>query len=239
MTKLSLNQNAKFVQKLRDTIETNFDFSNKPLNRLKIIKNNIHDNDQSKVERLLELKKRIDTIVNCNLKSNSKKLIMGDGNINSDIMMIGESPGSLETNSGLTFQGDVGILLNKMLSAIDIKREKIYLAYSINFRPPDDRKPTSQEINRYSAFLKEHISIIDPKILVLLGTTSMRSVTGLNSNISSERGQWKEIILKNKSYPFIVTFSPSYLIRYPNNKKYSWSDLKKIKQKIKDLEIKI
>ena len=67
----------------------------------------------------------------------------------------------------------------------------------------------------------------------------MRSVTGLNSNISSERGQWKEIILKNKSYPFIVTFSPSYLIRYPNNKKYSWSDLKKIKQKIKDLEIKI
>ena len=239
MTKLSLNQNAKFVQKLRDTIETNFDFSNKPLNRLKIIKNNIHDNDQSKVERLLELKKRIDTIVNCNLKSNSKKLIMGDGNINSDIMMIGESPGSLETNSGLTFQGDVGILLNKMLSAIDIKREKIYLAYSINFRPPDDRKPTSQEINRYSAFLKEHISIIDPKILVLLGTTSMRSVTGLNSNISSERGQWKEIILKNKSYPFIVTFSPSYLIRYPNNKKYSWSDLKKIKQKIKDSNIKI
>ena len=239
MTKLSLNQNAKFVQKLRDTIETNFDFSNKPLNRLKIIKNNIHDNDQSKVERLLELKKRIDTIVNCNLKSNSKKLIMGDGNINSDIMMIGESPGSLETNSGLTFQGDVGILLNKMLSAIDIKREKIYLAYSINFRPPDDRKPTSQEINRYSKFLKEHISIIDPKILILLGTTSMLSLTGLNSNISSERGQWKEIILKNKSYPFIITFSPSYLIRYPINKKYSWSDLKKIKQKIKDSNIKI
>ena len=147
--------------------------------------------------------------------------------------------GFLETNSGLTFQGDVGILLNKMLLAIDIKREKIYSTYSINFRPPDDRKPTSQEINRYSKFLKEHISIIDPKILILLGTTSMLSLTGLNSNISSERGQWKEIILKNKSYPFIITFSPSYLIRYPINKKYSWSDLKKIKQKIKDLDIKI
>jgi len=239
MTKLTLNQNAKFVQKLSDTIETKFNFSSKPLNRLEIIKNSVHDNEQTKEERLLKLKKRIDSIENCNLKSNSKKLIMGDGNINSAIMIIGEAPGSLETNLGLTFQGDVGILLNKMLLAIDIKREKIYLAYSINFRPPDDRKPTSQEINRYSAFLKEHISIIDPKILVLLGTTSMRSVTGLNSNISSERGQWKEIILKNKSYPFIVTFSPSYLIRYPNNKKYSWSDLKKIKQKIKDLEIKI
>ena len=239
MTKLSLNQNAKFVQELRDTIETNFDFSNKPQNRVKIIKKNIYDNCQSKKERLLELKKRIDSINNCNLKSNSKKLIMGDGNINSAIMMIGEAPGSLETNSGLTFQGDVGILLNKMLLAIDIKREKIYSTYSINFRPPDDRKPTSQEINRYSKFLKEHISIIDPKILILLGTTSMQSVTGLNSNISSQRGQWKEIILKNKSYPFIITFSPSYLIRYPNNKKYSWSDLKKIKQKIKDLNIKI
>ena len=239
MTKLSLNQNAKFVQELRDTLETNFDFSSKPLNRLEIIKNNIHDNDQNKEERLLDLKKRINSIQNCNLKSNSKRLIMGDGNINSSIMIIGEAPGYLETNLGLTFQGDVGILLNKMLLAINIKREKIYLTYSINHRPPDDRKPTNQEINRYSTFLKEHISIIDPKILVLLGATSMLSVTGLNSNISSERGQWKEIILKNKSYPFIITFSPSYLIRYPNNKKYSWSDLKKIKQKIKDLDIKI
>ena len=239
MTKLTLNQNAKFVQKLSDTIETKFNFSSKPLNRLEIIKNSVHDNEQTKEERLLKLKKRIDSIENCNLKSNSKKLIMGDGNINSAIMIIGEAPGSLETNLGLTFQGDVGILLNKMLLAIDIKREKIYSTYSINHRTPDDRKPTSQEINRYSIFLKEHISIIDPKILILLGTTSMQSVTGLSSNISSERGRWKEIILKNKSYPLIITYSPSYLIRYPNNKKYSWSDLKKIKQKIKDSNIKI
>ena len=239
MTKITLNQNVKFVEALRKITELSFDFSNKPLNRLEIVKNNSHDNKQNKEKRLFELKKKINSIENCNLKSNSKKLIMGDGCLNSAIMMIGEAPGSLETNSGLTFQGDVGILLNKMLLAIDIKKEKIYSTYSINFRPPDDRKPTGQEINRYSTFLKEHISIIDPKILILLGTTSMQSVTGLNSNISSQRGQWKEIILKNKSYPFIITFSPSYLIRYPNNKKYSWSDLKKIKQKIKDLNIKI
>ena len=154
-------------------------------------------------------------------------------------MLIGEAPGFLEDNSGLTFQGDVGILLNKMLLAINIKREKIYSTYSINYRTPEDRKPTSQEINRYSIFLKEHIAIIDPKILILLGATSMQSVTGLNSNISNERGQWKEIILKNKTYPIIITFSPSYLIRFPDNKKFSWNDLKKIKQKIKDLNIKI
>ena len=239
MTKITLNQNVKFVQELRDTIESNFDFSNKPINRLLITENNNYDKNLNKEKRLLELKKKINSIENCNLRSNSKKLILGDGNINSAIMLIGEAPGFLEDNSGLTFQGDVGILLNKMLLAINIKKEKIYSTYSINYRPPEDRKPTNQEINRYSVFLKEHIAIIDPKILILLGATSMQSVTGLNSNISGERGQWKEIILKNKTYPIIITFSPSYLIRFPDNKKYSWSDLKKIKQRIKELNIKI
>ena len=239
MTKITLNQNVKFVQELRYTIESNFDFSNKPINRLLITENNNYDKNLNKEKRLLELKKKINSIENCNLRSNSKKLILGDGNINSAIMLIGEAPGFLEDNSGLTFQGDVGTLLNKMLLAINIKKEKIYSTYSINYRPPEDRKPTNQEINRYSVFLKEHIAIIDPKILILLGATSMQSVTGLNSNISGERGQWKEIILRNKTYPIIITFSPSYLIRFPDNKKYSWSDLKKIKQRIKELNIKI
>tara|TARA_B100001027_G_scaffold209860_1_gene176411 strand:+ start:27 stop:746 length:720 start_codon:yes stop_codon:yes gene_type:complete len=239
MTKITLNQNVKFVEALRKITELSFDFSNKPLNRLEIVKNNSHDNKQNKEKRLFELKKKINSIENCNLKSNSKKLILGDGNINSPIMIIGEAPGYLEDNSGLTFQGDVGILLRKMLLAINIKKEKIYSTYSINYRPLGDRKPSSQEINRYSIFLKEHISIIDPKMLILLGATSMQSVTGLNSNISSERGQWKEIILMNKTYPVIITFSPSYLIRFPEKKKYSWNDLKKVKLKIKDLNIKI
>ena len=126
-----------------------------------------------------------------------------------------------------------------MLLAINIKKEKIYSTYAINFRPPEDRKPTSQEIKRYSVFLKEHISIIDPKILILFGSVAMESITGSGSKISNERGKWKEIILKNKTYSFIITFNPSYLIRFPENKKYSWEDLKKIKQKIKDLKIQI
>ena len=164
---------------------------------------------------------------------------MGDGNIDSPIMLIGESPGSAEDNSGLSFQGDIGTLLNKMLLAINLKREKIYSTYSINFRPPKDRKPTSQEIKRYSIFLKEHISIIDPKIVILMGSTAMETVTGSNNKISNERGKWKEIILKNKTFPLLITFSPSYLIRFPENKKYSWEDLKIIRQKIQDLNIKI
>ena len=235
MSKKPLNQNSKYVQKLINTIEPDFIFNDRPINRFKIIKNN----ENNKTEKLLELKKQINSIQNCNLKNNSKSLIMGDGNINSPIMLIGEAPGLEEDNSGLSFQGDIGTLLNKMLLAINLKREKIYSTYSINFRPPKDRKPTSQEIKRYSIFLKEHISIIDPKIVILMGSTAMETVTGSNNKISNERGKWKEIILKNKTFPLLITFSPSYLIRFPENKKYSWEDLKIIRQKIQDLNIKI
>ena len=164
---------------------------------------------------------------------------MGDGNINSPIMLIGEAPGAAEDNSGKSFQGESGALLKKMLLAINIKKENVYSTYSVNFRPPEDRKPTAQEIKRYSAFLKEHVTLINPKIVILMGSTAMESITGSNGKISNERGKWKEIILKNKTLPIMITFNPSYLIRFPENKKYSWEDLKKIKQKILDLDIKI
>ena len=241
MTKKALNQNANYVQEFMDIIEPEFIFNNKPFNRFQKISINERSTNQNlnKKEELLILKKKIDSIENCNLKNNSKNLIMGDGDINSPIMLIGETPGGMEENSKSCFQGDVGKLLEKMLAAINIKIEKVYLTYSINFRPPEDRKPSAQEIKRYSIFLKEHISIINPQIIILLGSTAMEAVMALNNKVSDERGQWKEIILKNKTYPLIVTFSPSYLIRFPDKKKYSWEDLKKIRQKIKDLSIKI
>ena len=173
------------------------------------------------------------------MKENSRNLILGDGNINSPIMLIGEAPGLEEDSNANTFMGEVGELLDKMLLAIEIKRKNIYCSYAINFRPPEDRKPTSQEIKRYSVFLKEHISIIDPKIIILMGSSAMEAVTGINTKISSERGKWKETILKNKTYPVMISFNPSYLIRFPENKKYSWEDLKKIKKKIAELKIVI
>jgi DNA polymerase len=154
-------------------------------------------------------------------------------------MLIGEAPGTEEDKSGITFRGEVGELLDKMLLAIGIKRQDIYSSYAINFRPPEDRKPTSQEIKRYSFFLKKHVSIINPKIVILMGSTAMEAVTGINNKISSERGKWKEMILKNKTFPLMITFNPSYLIRFPENKKYSWIDLKEIKKKIDQLKIKI
>ncbi len=239
MTKRTLNQNSKSIQKLIDIIEPDFIFSEKPLNRIKTINISENVDDSQKLEKLKELKKQLNSIENCNLKINSKNLTIGDGDINSPLMIVGETPGYEEDKSGLTFQGEIGDLLKKMFSAININLESIYKTYSINFRPPDDRRPSSQEIKRYSIFLKEHISIINPKIIILLGGTAMEALTGLNSKITDERGKWKEIILKNKSYPLLITYNPSYLLRYPEYKRQSWEDLKNIREQIKKLKIQI
>ena len=238
MTKKNLNQNGKYSQDLIDSIEPDFLFSNNPINRFKVIKDR-NNELQNKDEHLSKLKRKIGSIENCNIRNNSKNLIFGNGDINSALMLIGGTPGKIEDDLGQSFQDEAGSLLKKMLLAINIDLNKVYHTYSVNFRPPNDRKPTAQEIKRYSVFLKEHISIINPKIIILMGSTAMEAVTGLNTTISDERGKWKEIILKNKTFPLIITFSPSYLIRFTENKKYSWEDLKKIKQKILDLKIKI
>jgi DNA polymerase len=239
MTKKVINQKGKFDEQLINTIEPNFVFKKEPINRFNSIVSNENENQTTKADQLNALKKQINSIENCNLKNNSQNIVMGDGNINSPIMLIGEAPGIEEDKSGTPFKGEIGELLNKMLLAIQIKRKNIYCSYAINFRPPEDRKPTSIEIKRYSIFLKEHISIINPKIVIVMGSSAMEAVTGINTKISSERGKWKEVILKNKTYPIMITFNPSYLIRFPENKKYSWEDLKRIKQKIQDLKIKI
>ena len=239
MTKKVINQKGKFDDELVNTIEPNFVFKNKPINRFNFTDNDEDEKQNNKAKLINNLKKQINSIENCNLKNNSQNLVLGDGNINSSIMLIGEAPGIEEDKSSIPFKGEIGELLNKMLLAINIKRKDIYCSYAINFRPPEDRKPTSLEVKRYSVFLKEHISIINPKIVILMGSSAMEAVTGINTKISSERGKWKEVILKNKTYPVMITFNPSYLIRFPENKKYSWEDLKKIRQKIQDLKINI
>ena len=243
MSKKVINQNTNYKVELLNSIKSNFIFDENPINRLKNTTNDLKTENNvnvvDKKKKLSELKIQINSIEDCSLRNNSKKIILGDGNINSSIMLIGEAPGLMEDNSGLTFAGEIGVLLKKMLIAINIKKENIYSTYAVNFRPPDDRKPTSIEIKRYSQFLQKHISIIKPKIIILMGSTAMEALTGLNSKISIERGIWKEIIIKNTNYNAIITFNPSYLLKVPENKKYSWEDLKKIKQKITDLSLNI
>ena len=234
-----INQNDKLNEELINTIEADFVFDKKPINRFSAIKKESDISQRNKQDLLENLKKQLNSIDNCKLKSNSKNIVLGEGNIDSPIMLIGEAPGEIEDKVGNPFKGESGELLDKMLIAINIKRQNIYTSYAINFRPPEDRKPTSPEIKRYSNFLKEHISIIDPKIIILMGSTAMEAVTGINEKISSERGKWKEIILNNNTYPLMITFNPSYLIRYPDNKKYSWEDLKNIREKVKELKLTI
>jgi len=241
MSKKVINQNTNYDSQLLGAIESNFIFDENPINRLKNTTNNQKkENDVDEIDKekeLNELKLQINSIIDCDLKDNSKKIVLGDGNINSSIMLVGEAPSVEEDNAGLTFLGEVGDLLKKMLNAINIKKENIYSTYAVNFRPPGDRKPTPKEIKRYSQFLQKQISIIKPKLIILMGSTAMESLTGLNSKISIERGKWKEVIIQNTTYNIIITFNPSYLLRVPENKKHSWEDLKKIKQKIIDLKL--
>ena len=241
MSKKVINQNTNYNSELINSIGSNFIFDENPINRLKNITNNLKAEDVvseiDKEKGLAKLKEEINDIEDCSLKNNSKKMVLGDGNINSAIMLIGEAPGLDEDRVGLTFVGEVGTLLKKMLISINIKKENIYSTYAVNFRPPEDRKPSSMEIKRYSQFLQKHISIIGPKLIILMGSTAMESLTGLKSKISIERGKWKNVIVKNTNYNVIITFNPSYLLRVPENKKYSWEDLKKIKQKIIDLKL--
>jgi DNA polymerase len=243
MSKKVINQNTNYDSELLNSIGSNFIFDENPINRLKNTAKDLKkENDVNQIDKekeLNELKLQINSINDCGLKDNSKKIVLGDGNINSPIMLVGEAPGVEEDNLGLTFLGDVGDLLRKMLMAINIKKENIYSTYAVNFRPPEDRKPTSTEIKRYSHFLQKQISIIKPKIIILMGSSAMESLTGLNSKISTERGKWKEVIVKNTTYNVIITFNPSYLLRVPENKKHAWEDLKKIKQKIVDLKLNI
>ena len=126
-----------------------------------------------------------------------------------------------------------------MLKAIKIDRKNIYITNVVNFRPPNNRKPEPAEITRYSNYLREHILIINPKILILMGSTAMESLFGTKIKISKERGTWKEVIINNKTYSTMITFHPAYLLRQADQKKYSWADLKEIRKKIDKLNLKI
>ncbi len=228
------NQNDIMDPNLINAFEIDYIFDSKPINRFK---------NKPTIEninlRLNDLKTKIHNINNCDLKNNAKQIVFSDGNFKSPIMIVGEGPGQKEDEIGKPFVGDAGQLLNKMLGAINIKRENIYITNVVNYRPPNNRKPEPAEINRYSEFLREHISIIDPKILIVMGSTAMEALFGFNIKISKERGTWKEIIINNKTFLAIITFHPAYLLRQANQKKYSWTDLKEIRKKIDELKLKI
>ena len=228
------NQNDIIDQELTNSFEIDYIFQNKPINRFK--NKPTIENINSKLN---DLKEKIQNIDNCDLKNNAKQIVFSDGDSNSPIMIVGEGPGQKEDELGKPFVGDAGQLLNKMFAAINIKRKSVYITNVVYYRPPNNRKPEPAEINRYSEFLREHISIIDPKILILMGSTAMEALFGSKIKITKERGVWKEVIINNKTYIVMITFHPAYLLRQADQKKYSWVDLKEIRKKIDELKLKI
>ena len=239
MIKKAINQNDNYNLELLNSVGYNYVFNNNPINHLKNKIDIPKISNEDKTKNLEKLKQEINSIENCKLKENASKIVFSDGNSQSPIMVIGEGPGQKEDELGKPFVGEAGNLLNKMLKAINIERDKIYITNVVNYRPPNNRKPELTEINRYSEFLKEHISIIDPKILILMGSTAMEAILGSNKRISKERGQWKEVIIKQKNYKTIITFHPAYLLRKPDQKKFSWEDLKTIRKEIDDQTLTI
>jgi len=232
MTNQNFSQRNKSFRKL--FLKSNITFSNNPINRLIGVQ---PENDKKIL--LKKLKDKISTISECKLKNNSNNIVFNDGNINSPIMLIGEAPGQKEDELSKPFVGEAGSLLNKMLSAINLNRKDLYITNVVNYRPPLNRKPDSNEIKRYSEFLLEHVDIIKPKIIILLGSTAMEAFFGSNLKISKERGIWKEMLIKDKTFLTMVTFHPAYLLRQNDQKKYSWIDLKNIRNKIDELKIGI
>ena len=222
------NLNSLKLIKYYNYINHNLIYNNKAINRYK--KDN-YEISEDKSKKLELLKKEIMSLKNCELKKQAKNIVFCDGNPKSKIMLIGEAPGANEDQEGLPFVGRAGILLDKMLAAIRLDRKKVYISNIINYRPPDNRRPTEEEIKRYLPFIIKHIEIINPKILILLGSTAMNALIGKDVVISKMRGQWIEKKIGNCKTSIIITFHPAFLIRQPAQKKWAWIDLKMVRDK--------
>jgi DNA polymerase len=231
--------NTKFIKLIKyySLINHNLIYENEAINRYKINSNLAVKGIKGK--ELQELKRKIINIKNCELKKNSKNIVFSDGNPNSKIMIIGEGPGANEDLEGVPFIGKTGELLDKMLSSISLDRDSVYITNVVNYRPPENRSPIKKEIDRYLPYLKKHIEIIDPKILILLGSSALNAVIGDEQKISETRGKWIDKKMGNCNVSIIVSFHPAFLMRQPDQKAMSWIDLKMIRKKISDLKIKI
>ena len=233
MFKKNMSNSIKLIQYYK-LINHNLIFNNKAINRYK--KDNF-EISEDKSNNLELLKNSIIELKNCNLKRQAKNMVFCDGNPKSKIMLVGEAPGANEDQEGLPFVGRAGMLLDKMLAAINLDRKKVYISNIVNYRPPENRKPTEEEIRRYLPFITKHIEIINPKILVLLGSSAMNALIGNDVVISKMRGKWIEKKFGSCKTSVIITFHPAFLMRQPAQKKMAWIDLKMIREKKNKLNI--
>ena len=170
-----------------------------------------------------------------NLQKTAKNLVVYDGNLNAKVMLIGEAPGRDEDQQGIPFVGRAGQLLNKMLLAINLQREDVYITNVVNWRPPDNRTPNDEEILEFLPFLQRQIDIVNPKFIFLLGGVAAKAILSTPLALGKLRGKWHEYKSLNLdgSIPTIASYHPAFLLRSPQYKKHSWEDLQMLQEKLK------
>lgn len=162
----------------------------------------------------------------CGLAATRKNVVIGEGNPHAKLMFIGEGPGQQEDEQGRPFVGKAGQLLTKMLAAIGLGREEVYIANVVKCRPPGNRVPTEEEIAACLNYLRNQVFLIRPKIIVCLGATAASTVIDKNFRITSQRGIW----YTKKGYHIIATYHPAALLRDESRKREAWEDFKQIKK---------
>jgi uracil-DNA glycosylase family 4 len=186
---------------------------------------------------LEELKEAIARFDGLSLKATATNLVFADGNPEADLMLIGEAPGGEEDRRGVPFVGAAGQLLDRMLAAIGHDRTNSYITNIVNWRPPGNRKPSPAEMLLCQPFIERHIALMKPKLILLLGDTAAKTLTGRSEGITRLRGKWCEWIDASSSatIPMLPTFHPAFLLRSPSQKREAWADLLAAKAKLKEL----
>ena len=178
---------------------------------------------------LAELRAALEAYDGCALKRTASNTVFADGTPAGGILFIGEAPGRDEDRIGKPFVGRAGQLLDKMLQSIGLDRNvNAYITNVINWRPPDNRDPSPEEATQCLPFLRRHIELADPGLIVLLGAVAARHVVGISDGIMKMRGRWLEYRVGTRMVPLMPTLHPAYLLRQPAHKKLAWRDLQAI-----------
>jgi uracil-DNA glycosylase family 4 len=185
---------------------------------------------------LSELKAALEAFEGCGLKRGATHTVFADGTPEGRILFIGEAPGRDEDRIGKPFVGKAGQLLDRMLASIALDRSKnCYITNVINWRPPDNRDPTPEEAAMCLPFLRRHIELVNPQLIVLLGAVAARHVMGITEGIMKSRGRWMEYRVGDRMVPIMPTLHPAYLLRQPAHKKLAWRDLQAVAARIESL----
>lgn len=179
-------------------------------------------------ETLEDIRRELGDCRRCKLASTRTNIVFGEGNPEAELMFVGEGPGADEDASGRPFVGRAGQLLTKMIEAIDLKREDVYIANVVKSRPPGNRAPEADEVKACIPFLFRQIAAIRPKLIVALGNPAMQALLDTKIGITKMRGQLQDYP-RVSGIKVLPTFHPAYLLRSPDKKREAWEDLKKVR----------